>query len=134
MDSAQSNEDEPLPESEQVPALCVFVHSAELPPPCLLLKGPVIYPDLVWSGNISTSPLCGTETDTPPHLLPPRPFVAVAPNVWRKTGEWCLFKASKKKERKRKDMSAFVLQNCCLSHSRACTEARLVPKKCFPRS
>lgn len=126
MDSAQSNEDEPLPESEQVPALCVFVHSAELPPPCLPLKGPVIYPDLVWSGNISGNP--------PPHEA----FAAVAPNVRRKNGKWCLFKALKNKERgmerKWKDTSAFVLRKCCLSRSRACTEARLVRKKCFPRS
>lgn len=71
MDSAQSNEDEPLPESEQVLALCVFVHSAELPPPCLTLKGLVIYPDLVWSGNISTSPLCWTESNTQPPPLKP---------------------------------------------------------------
>lgn len=135
MDSAQSNEDEPLPESEQVPALCVFVHSPELPPPCLPLKGPVIYPDLVWSGNISTSPLCWTETDTkpPPHL---EAFVAVAPNVRRKTDEWCLFKALKNKERgmerKGKDMSAFVSRNCCLSRSRACTKGSPGAKEVLP--
>lgn len=63
MDSALLNEDEPLPVREKVSALCVFVHSAVLPPPCLPLEGPAIYPDLVWSGNISTSPLCWTETD-----------------------------------------------------------------------
>lgn len=66
MDSAPLNEDEPLPVREKVSALCVFVHSAVLPPPRLLLEGPAIYPDLVWSGNISTSPLCWTETDIPP--------------------------------------------------------------------
>lgn len=54
MDSAPLNEDEPLPVREMVSALCVFVHSAVLPP-CLLLEGPAIYPDLVWSGNISAS-------------------------------------------------------------------------------
>lgn len=66
MDSALLNEDEPLPACEKLTALCVFVHSAALPPPCLLLEGPAIYPDLVWSGNISTSPLCWTETDIQP--------------------------------------------------------------------
>lgn len=66
MDSALFNEDEPLPVCEKVPAPFVFAHSAALPPPCPLLKGPVIYPDLAWSGNISTSPLCWMETDTQP--------------------------------------------------------------------
>lgn len=75
----------------------MFVHSAELPPPCLPLKGPAIYPDLVWSGNISTSPLCWTETDT----LPLKAFVAVATNLWCKTREWCLFKNLKSEERER---------------------------------
>lgn len=56
MDSALFIEDEPLPVRRKVPALCVLVRSAALPPPCLPLKGPVIYPDLVWSGNISASP------------------------------------------------------------------------------
>lgn len=66
MDSALLNEDEALPAREKVSALCVFVHSAALPLPCLLLESPAIYPDLVWSGNISTSPLCWTETDIQP--------------------------------------------------------------------
>lgn len=66
MDGVLLNEDEPLPVCEKVSTLCVFVHSAVLPPPCLLLECPVIYPDLVLSGNISTSPLCWTETDIQP--------------------------------------------------------------------
>lgn len=37
-----------------------------LPPPRLLLESLAIYPDLVWSGNISASPLCRTETDIQP--------------------------------------------------------------------
>lgn len=60
MDGAPLNEDEPLPVCEKVSALCVFALSAVLPPLCLLLEGPAIYPDLVSSGNISTSPLCWT--------------------------------------------------------------------------
>lgn len=80
MDSALLNEDEPLPVREMVSALCVFVHPAVLPP-CLLLEGPAIYPDLVWSGNISTSPLCWTETD----IQPLKALVAFATNLWCKT-------------------------------------------------
>lgn len=81
MDSALLNEDEPLPVREKVYALCVFVHSAVQPPPCLLLEGPAIYPDLVWSGNISTSPLFWTETDM--QLL--TALVDFATNLWCKT-------------------------------------------------
>lgn len=88
MDSALFNDDEPLPACEKVPAPCVFVHSAALPPPCAPLKGPVIYPDLVWSGNISTSPLCWMETDTQPL----KAFVFFATHLWCKNKEWCLFK------------------------------------------
>lgn len=75
MDSAPFNEDEPLPVREKVSALCVFVHSAVLPPPCLLSESTAIYPDLVWSGNISTSPLCWTETYIQP-LAAVLPFAA----------------------------------------------------------
>ncbi|CAB1460724.1 unnamed protein product [Pleuronectes platessa] len=46
----------------------------EPPPPRLLLEGLAICPDLVWSGNISTSPLCRTETD----IQPLKASVAVA--------------------------------------------------------
>lgn len=59
----------------------MFVHSAALPPPCLFLEGPAIYPDLDWSGNISTSPLCWTETD----IQPLKALVAFATNLWCKT-------------------------------------------------
>lgn len=81
MDGALLNEDEPLPVCEKVPTLCVFVHSAVLPPPRLLLEGPAIYPDLVWSGNISASPLCWTETDTQPLEA----LVTFSTNLWCKT-------------------------------------------------
>lgn len=81
MDSALLNEDEPLPVREKVPALCVYVHSAVLPPPFLPLEGPAIYPYLVWSGNISTSPLCWTETD----IQSPKALVAFATNLRCKT-------------------------------------------------
>lgn len=47
MDGALLNEDEPLSVCERVSALCVLVASALLPPLCLLLEGPAIYPDLV---------------------------------------------------------------------------------------
>lgn len=66
------------------------MHSAPLPPPCLL-DGLAIYPDLVWSGNISTPLLCWTETDTQPLEA----LLAFATNLWCKTEEWCLFKTLK---------------------------------------
>lgn len=56
MDGALLNEDQPLPVHGKASALCVFVRSAVPPLPRLLPEGPAIYPDLVWSGNISTTP------------------------------------------------------------------------------
>jgi len=81
MDGALLNEDQPLPVYEKSSTLNVFVHSAVLPPPCLYVEGAAIYPDLVWSGNISTSRLCWTETD----IEPLKASVAFATNLWCKT-------------------------------------------------
>lgn len=95
-----------------------------------------IYPDLVWRGNISTSPSCWTETDTLP----------LAEASLRRKNQRTVYLKPRTTERHRavgrdggrkgkKDTSAFVLRrkkekrkkekreekNCCLSRQ-ACTE------------
>lgn len=61
--------------------LSVFVHSAVLPPLCLFKQAAAIYLDLLWTGNISTSPLSWTETD----IQALEALAAFATNLWCKT-------------------------------------------------
>lgn len=56
MRSAPPNEDHPLPEGS-CPRWVLRTRCEGVRP---------IYPDLVWRGNMSTSPRCWTETDTLP--------------------------------------------------------------------